>query len=303
MKKTTELRKESTNATTVARIQKMTEKTKEKAVKEARNTAKIKIDFVYNVKAIKIAYSEESKNTLSEYYATKMHLCEVTKKYQNNIGYYMAKIEQLEEAEKLSLEEEKKLHELKLELERSQVCYLYFKKKVNKTLKPILGTVKEDLYNAYVRKMVDDKEWKSQLEDFFNDYKIKMDESLYTFLDRSIGLKSQALSKRDNGQITALSKGVFKTLLFDILTQIAIDKQVLKKKVIEAVLDDSKLVEISEFASVIEIAKPSAKTTVKEYQVILTKIGVPFKKSDKKETLVNLYNQALSHNLFTEVQA
>lgn len=289
--------------TTKTRIEKRASATAEKAVKNSRKTETVKIGFAYDVKSIKVDFSESLKNELSAYYASRFHLATVCNQYRVNLAYYSEKIADLSALDTLTAEQAKTLQTYELEQAHQQACFRFFRRKMNAGIKPAMDKISESVYNAYLLKFINADAYKTALSDYFKEaYNVEMTDSLYTFIDRAIGLKSASLSKRTDKQIDAMSKGQFKTLLLDVMTQIAIDKMVLKKRVIEnTISNDGEPIAIAEFVQVIEIAKPSTSATKSDYLKIMEAIGMPVKASMKKADLVKLYKQAKDAKMFKEI--
>lgn len=289
--------------TTKTRIEKRASATAEKAVKNSRKTETVKIGFAYDVKSIKVDFSESLKNELSAYYASRFHLATVCNQYRVNLAYYSEKIADLSALDTLTAEQAKTLQAYELEQAHQQACFRFFRRKMNAGIKPAMDKISESVYNAYLLKFINADAYKTALSDYFKEaYNVEMTDSLYTFIDRAIGLKSASLSKRTDKQIDAMSKGQFKTLLLDVMTQIAIDKMVLKKRVIEnTISNDGEPIAIAEFVQVIEIAKPGTSATKSDYLKIMETIGLPVKPSMKKADLVKMYKLAKDSKMFKEI--
>lgn len=266
-----------------------------KSVKEKKPTFK---GVQYNSKKIKVVFSKEMTETLSSYYATKQSLFEVASMYQNNIKVYQARLDSEFKAE---TPDEYVINEITSLMLKSQACYKFFKAKINKELKPVLALVSDDLYNAHIERFEKEDAFKSALADFFKAQKMELTDTMYGFIDKCIGVRSTGASRLNVGTIDNLNKGAFRRLLIDIVCQLALDKSVLSKVVMNETLDGTKEVEIKEFEDVTIINKPTYKTTIEQYKAIFDTVGVDYKGIKGKDNFVNLYNKSLKQGLFVEM--
>lgn len=272
---------------------------KENAKKDLKKKEKV-IGIQYNPKKVKVVFSKEMTLNLSSYYAVKTQLFKVARVYSNNIKVFQKRFDNIMKKEKLSQSDNELLESTQRDILRSQVCYKYFKSKINSELKPSLDMIKDELYDAYVNRFINNQEWENAIVDILKENNMKADKTLIDFIDKNFGSRSMAISKLDKGIIDNLSKGAFKKLFLDVLLQLAIDKDTLSKVVVEQALTEEVL-DIEEFKEMIIVDKPTPKTTIKEYKEIFDMVGVDYKGMKKKEEFFNVYKKALRNKLFTEM--
>ena len=258
------------------------------------------VGIVYNPKAIKINFSKKATLELSTYYAIKTQLFNVARVYSNNIKVYQKRIDTLYAKEELSLEDKELLNSTLRNIQRSQVCYRYYRTKINKLLKPCLGVLGAELYQAYCNRFMQPKTWKEEVEKALKGLEVVSNDTIFNFLDKNIGSKSTSVNKLDKSIIDNLSVTSFNKLFLDCLLQLAIDKNTLSRVVIRDTLED-KEIDIEEFKDIIVIDRVNEKTTIKEYQALFNKIGVDFKGFKKKEDYYKAYNKAKRDGLFAEM--
>lgn len=275
------------------------DKAKAKTVKSLQEKKPVITGVQYDPKKVKIAFSKDMTATLSAYYAIRMELCKVSKMYQNNIKVYQARIDAFLDLEKPTAEQKKDYESNKTGLLKSQVCYKYFKSRENKAMREVIDIVTEDLYNAYVYRFNTDM--KPAFEKWFKGIGMTMDNSLFNFVDKCLGVKSASASKRDEMQIDNLGKGAFRVIMMDILLQLAIDKSALSRTVIEATFEKDTLVTIDQFDTIVVFNKPSAKTTIKEYLDLFAKVGITVEKNAKKDEIRKAYKKGLRDGMFVEM--
>lgn len=269
----------------------------EKAVKSLKEKKPTFTGVQYNSKKIKVVFSKDMTNTLSNYYAVKTTLFEVARVYQNNIKVYQARINNESEKENPNADIINETMKLML---KSQACYKYFKAKINKELKPILTLVSDELYDAHITRFDNESNFKELLGEFFKAQGMELTDSLYTFIDKCIGVKSSSASKLNVGTIDNLGKGAFRKLIIDIICQVALDKSVLSKVIIEDTLNGTEIVDIKEFETITVVAQPTYKTTLEDYKKIFDTVGVDYKGLKKKAEFVELYKKSLKAGLFAE---
>lgn len=275
------------------------DKAKAKTVKSLGEKKPVITGVQYDSKKVKVAFSKDMTAVLSTYYAIRMELCKVAKIYQHNIKLYQARIDAFLAIDKPTKEQKKDYESNKTELLKSQVCYKYFRAKENKAMRKSVEMVTDGLYNAYINRF--DTDMKPAFEDWFKGIGMTMDNSLFNFVDKCLGVKSASASKRDEMQIDNLGKGAFRVLMMDILLQLAIDKTALSKTVIEATFEKDTLATVEEFNTIVVFKKPSAKTTIKDYKKLFAEVGIEVAKKPTKAECLEAYKKGLRDGLFAEM--
>ena len=256
--------------------------------------------IVYNPKKVKFTVTPKIVETFSAYYAVKGELYTVNARYSNNIAYLAADIAKLEEQDELSKAEKARLAMERKEVAESQACYRYFKKVQDNAMTDAFNTIEDVLYNAYVNRFEDGEGWNKAVSDYFTQFDMTCDKTMFAFLDKNMGSKSSNVKNYCDFHVDNMSALAFTKLFLDCILQVMIDKSQLSMKIVKSTLDGSAMARIEELEGVIVVVKPE---TVEDYKKAFEKIGLaPLSASCKKADYIKVYNIAKKANLFAEVK-